>query len=460
MVNDSFWRFSLVAIGILTIGTGPSAGESPDARPNVLLIYIDTLRADHLSSYDYTKPTSPAIDRLAAEGVRFETAYAPTSTTGPSTVSLFTSLYPATHGYLENGPRLALEFTTLAERFQAAGYQTSAVVSSAVVGRPAQMLQGFDYVNDKWSLVKSSDFIHPTTGKRAWIKYDRRAEYSVEVMAKWFENQRVSDTPFFAFLHLMDPHEPYEPPEPFRSEWVPDEASLDHQERVQKLYDADIAYADHHIGTLLDLLEKSGLSESTVVVITADHGQSLNEHGWLGHALQIYDESVRIPLIIRYPREIVPGTVIAGPALLLDVTPTLLGYAGIAPESAEFAGQDLRPFIEGAAEIPADRAVFLQRQRFPEGKGFLTEVVRGEKFGVLRYPWKYIEAPEQESYELFDLRNDPGELENVHANFPETAAELAGTLRAFRTEFGKPPAQEAEVPSENEEALRALGYID
>jgi choline-sulfatase len=434
-------------------------------RPNILLVMFDTLRRDHCTPYGYTYATTPTLQRIAARGVTFTSAYAPTSTTGPSTVSLFTSRYPLAHRYLKNGLTLGDGAVTLAELLQEAGYQTHAVVSSLVLAQRLGVLQGFDTVSDRWPAEHSSWERKPKQPEPSRFLSDRRAEYSVDEMLSWLRESRDPQRPFFAFLHLMDPHEPLDPSPTHLRRIQGDRRNLPRQQLLELRYDADVAYADEELGRLLDGLAAATRDEELAVFVVADHGQGLNDHGWIGHGLQLYEESVQIPFVAMYPGKIAPGTTVEGPVEILDVPPTILDYAGVDVAPGSLHGTNLRDAIEGAEVLRADRPVFLQRRQFESKVGPGGRTLSGEKFGVVWQGYKYIEAPGEGTFELYDLTTDPGEEHNLFEQRPAKAREMAATLATWRTRFaGRPPpdgaARVRPVTKSDAEALRALGYIE
>jgi arylsulfatase A-like enzyme len=293
--------------------------------------------------------------------------------------------------------------------------------------------------------------------------YDRRAEYSVNEMLGWMRDSRDPARPFFAFLQLMDPHEPLDPSPAHLERIRGERRDLSHQRLLELRYDADIAYADEELGRLLDALAEASPGEELAVFVLADHGQGLNDHGWIGHGLQLYEESVRIPFLAMYPGKIPPGTTVEGPVEILDLAPTVLAYAGVDVAPGSLHGRSLRAAIEGAERLPADRPVYLQRRRFKSKRGPGGRTLSGEKFGLLWQGYKYIEAPGEGSFELYDLETDPGEQHNVFEQRPAKARAMAAALAGWRSKYrgsaggtaDRAPASKADV-----DALRALGYIE
>jgi len=447
-----------IALTCCALLLGLACAGKEQERPNVLLVMFDTLRSDHCSAYGYPYDTTPALRALAERGVRFTAAYAPTATTGPSTVSLFTSRYPATHRYLKNGLVLGDGALTLAELLRDAGYDTYAVVSSTVLAGRYGLLQGFEKATDRWPPEQSAK--RPgELGERVEAGYDREGEYAVEDLAGWLREEWDATRPFFAFLHLMDPHEPYTPKQSFLDRVRGDRDLTDPHARRALRYDADIAYADAQLGRLLQALDATGAAEDTLIVVVADHGQGLAQHGWVGHGLQLYEEAVRVPFVAAYPGRIAPGTVIDEPVELLDVLPTILDYAGVEPGRARPDGVTLRGPIEGGRPLDPDRPVYLQRRKFASSRGPDGKPLSGEKFGLVWRGYKYIEAPGEGTFELYDLTADPGETKNLYATRAALAQQMAGELGRWRTRHER-SGKVGEVSKEDAEALRALGYIE
>ena len=330
----------------LAVGSGAEQGTPADSPPNLVLITVDTLRADHLSCYGYHLATSPNIDQLASEGVRFERAYSPIPLTGPSHISLFTSRFPQEHGARINGVAVAEDskWLFLPQILRKFGYRNAAFVSAwTLTDRLTQLGQWFDTYDQ--DLTRSHQVFHSS----------RFAEDVTPPAIEWLRGNR--HRPFFLWVHYFDPHSPYHPREEFASpkrnghpgnsaDWADKEA----QERINK-YDSEVGYVDHHIGKLLAELDDLELRDSTIVALTADHGESLGEHGYVGHGRRLFKGIVHIPLILRYPGTIPAGRVIPQAASLLDLTPTVLelalgkGKAATLPVS--FAGRSSASAVVG-----------------------------------------------------------------------------------------------------------------
>jgi arylsulfatase A-like enzyme len=446
----------LVAVALAGGLTPPSA---PTGRPNVLIVTLDTVRADHCSVYGYGRATTPALEAVAAAGVVFEDAYAPMATTAPAHASLFTGLVPARHGVVKNGYVLPSEFETLAETLAAAGYDTAAIVSSFAVHGSFGLRQGFGHYDD--------EFAGNHTRRRHWEArlyegaFDRDARPTTARSVHWLRAERDRTQPFLLWVHYYDPHHPWEPAPPF-DRLFPTPAAGDDLAAAVARYDAEIRETDASIAHLLAELQRQGLAASTIVVVAGDHGEGLMDHDWMHHGLQLYEESVRVPLLVRWPGRIPPGRRLAAPVQLADVTPTVLDLVGVRPAAPAPAHPDaarsLAPALLGAEPLPAARAIFLQRRRYDAPtRGTIPS--RGDKLGVRRGRWKYLEAPAEDSYELYDLASDPGETRNLIAERPEIRRRMAKRLHDWRRTIDTPPAS-GPVSVPNAARLQALGYVD
>lgn len=260
-------------------------------------------------------------------------------------------------------------------------------------------------------------------------------------------------------MHYFDPHDPYDPPEPFRSRFAAAGApGLEHA-RERNLYDGELAFTDEALGALLEALDASGLRESTLVVVFGDHGEGLYDHGHMAHGLHVYDEAVRVPLVFRLPGRIPQGRVLAGPVSLVDVEPTVLELLGL-PLPPELVGQSLAAALLGRADLDPARPIFLYRRHYDGTTAFGDVTPRGEKLAVRQSGWKYIEGGEDPARELYDLTADPGEHRDVLAAEPERAARLAAALHAWRDAHASADAPPPPpVGAEEAEGLRALGYV-
>jgi hypothetical protein len=326
---------SVSAIVLLTIGCGPGASPGAnldqlrgDRKLNVLLVTLDTTRADHIGVYGFDQVDTPVIDGLAARGVTFMRAYASTPLTLPSHTSLFTGTHPPYHGVRDNGVHVAPEgLQTLAESFQQAGYRTGAFVGAFVLDSRWGLAQGFDRYFDDFELPKQQEIFLG--------RVQRPGSEVIDTALAWAGEDDT--TPFFMWVHLYDPHTPYDPPEPFRS-------------RYANPYVGEIAWTDSLVGRLTSWLDDSGRSDDTYVAVTADHGESLGEHGENEHGLLLYESAIRVPLIIATPFDEPRGIQRHEPVSLIDVMPTMLELTGLqTPEVVH--GRSLVPLFTQDTEV-------------------------------------------------------------------------------------------------------------
>ncbi len=432
----------------------------------MLLVTFDTLRADHCSTYGYERETTPSLTRLAEDGVRFATAYAPMPTTLPSHASLFTGRLPRELGVPKNGIALAPEFETLAEILQSAGYRTAAFVSSFVLDRVFGLASGFEVYDDRFprGACKRDD--------RVWEGFTidsgfcRRGDATRERAQAWLrengylyarrdaEGERA---PYFLWIHLVDAHDPYDPPPAQRALFPPQGDRPSELARQIAAHDGEVRFADDQLGALLDTIERAGRLDDTLVIATSDHGEGLMDHGWMHHGAMIYEEAVRIPLVVRWPARLARGRTVEAPVQLADLFPTVLELVGLPAPEGLLAGQSLAGALEGRDTLDPSRPILVQRRLYESERepGIPT---RGEKLGVRMGNLKYIEARVEKTYELFDLTADPGELHNVFRARRAEAAPLAAALNAFRS---RPAAPLGPVPpsSEMQRRLEALGYV-
>jgi arylsulfatase A-like enzyme len=453
-----------VGLAAALLAAAVGSARAADTRPPVLLITIDTLRRDHCSVYGYAHDTTPSLRRVAEAGARFDLAYAPTSSTAPSHASILTGLYPPAHRVVKNGLGLPARNETLAETLGARGYQTAAIVSSFVLDAKFGFAQGFSQYQDDFEATTASAAVETWEGHAVEAGFDRRADATTRRAIRWLWEDRDRERPFFLFVHYFDPHAPYEapgafahrfpPPDPAAAEGV--RASLAFREAVQN-YDGEIAFTDREIGRLLEALERLGLSEDTLVVITADHGEGLMDHRSMKHGLDLYEEVVRVPLLFRWTGRIPAGRVLDRPVELVDLAPTILDLIGVERPGA-FQGRSLAASLRGEGPLDPDRPIYLQRRHF-DAEYADGIYVKGRQFGIRWGHWKYIDASDQGRTELYHLATDPQERVDRSRSDPEQAARLAEKLTAWRA--GGAEARPVETLSEGDrKALEALGYVE
>ncbi|HEY7511861.1 MAG TPA: sulfatase-like hydrolase/transferase [Vicinamibacteria bacterium] len=400
---------------------GPERAAAP--RPSVLLATIDTLRADRLGAYGHAAAVTPTLDRLAARGARFETAVAHVPLTGPSHASILTGLTPIAHGVRDNGGYvLPSEVPTAAETFGRAGYRTAAFVSGFPLDRRFGFNRGFEAYDDH--LPKGND-------PRRTPYVERLADATTDAALRWL-GTATDGRPFFLWVHYYDPHAPYEPP-----------GELAARFRASP-YDGEIAFVDAQVARLLRGIGDEAALARTLVLVTADHGEGLGEHGEGTHGLFVYDATLKVPWIVAgpgVPAGTVPRTVARG----VDVLPTLLDHAGLSvPKDLE--GRSLRPAVLGRTMVDAPayaESVYAER-----------EFGWAPLFALRTSTYKLIEAPRPE---LYDLAADPGEAANLMAREPARAEELRARLKAMLSRPARAAA--AQVDAVTAERLAALGYL-
>ena len=454
---------AFVALAVLGLGCTPAAGEPGGGPPgpNVLLISIDTIRADHLSTYGYERETSPSLTALAEAGTRVRAAYAPSATTGPSHASLFTALPPIAHGVRKNGHSLADTELTLAERLSQIGYRTGAVVSSYVLSGRFGYAQGFDHFDDDFSQAGTPVGTTLWEGEAIEERFYGRADDTTDRALSWLAGRGREGRPFFLFVHYYDPHDPYTPPADFPPPFPVSQKEALKLNRTIYLYDVLVAYTDREIGRLLEGLDAARLGDDTLLIVTGDHGEGLMTHGHMFHGVHVYEEAVRVPLVVRWPGRVAAGVEVPGPFALVDLAPAVLELLGDA-----HAGGLGRPGAasrllggEGAAASAAPIHLYRRHYSGEEEVGDGLEA-RGEKYGVRAGSWKLIEGPAEGTLELFDLASDPAERVNLAASEPERVAELRALIAAWRDRYERAGTQAPELSEGDRERLRAMGYVE
>jgi len=394
----------------------------------VILISIDTLRADHLSVYGYRKLQTPNLDRFAREGVLFEQAISPVPLTLPAHASLLTGTLPVFHGVRDNtGFVLSEKHRTLAQALGSQGYRTGAFVGAFVLDSRFGLDHGFDYYYDNFD---------SETLETARLQVSERPAETVLGEAQSWINQ-MSGQRFFAFIHLFDPHAPYAAP-------------AEYQAPNRLPYDAEVAYVDAELGRFLTSLKERGLWDSCLVILTADHGEGLGEHGELSHGMFLYDATLHIPLMIKLPGQAQRGRRVTDQVRLIDIAPSVLDLLKL-PALENAQGVSLRPAIEGG-EMPQLAAYSETQLPFLNygWSGLDAYRAKGEKL---------IDAPLPE---LYDLKKDPGETVNL---FDANRAR-AGQLRQVKQRIAAQSAdrlagsaRQEQVDQQTIKKLRSLGYL-
>lgn len=470
------------------------AAAADGAPQGVILIQADTLRPDHLQVYGHTRETAPFLAQLASEGTIFQNAYAQAGWTKVSTPSIMTGLYPSTHGVAKLDDRLPASATTLAEVYRAAGYATLALSSVMFTGQFTNLHQGFEELHEATSTGDAG----PYTSKTA-------REYVDRAIA-WID--RHQDEPFFIYLHVFDPHSPYEPRRPYDTQWADGSKRDEHirqREALRKTiaspflagrgmatreemvkagidpasyiaydkdwYDSSIRGMDAEIARLMQRLRTAGLDGKTAVVFLSDHGEEFHEHGRMWHGQSVYAEMMRVPLIVRWPGQ-VQARRVEEPVQLIDVMPTLLDLSRLThPDGIQ--GQSLRPLLQANGNGPetarADagwrpRPVVMEKR--PEGNREFPNSM--ESTAIIDGQWKLIHNTSRPSdrpeFELFDVVKDPLDQTNLADQHPDVVKRLAKALEGFRGMASqaklKPDSEAAgSMTPEQLQRLRSLGYI-
>lgn len=454
----------------------PAPVAAPAAkRPNVLIVTLDTTRADHTSAYGYERPTTPRLAEFAKQGVRFEAAYAPMATTLPSHTTMFTGLLPRTHGTLKNGLQVDSSLPLLSEILAKEGYRTGAFLSSFAVSSKFGLQRGFERYDDDFKDGQCKWDVARWEGHKIEGDFCRRGDLTRASAEAWLEKQgylppasgnarstaTTPEEPFFLWIHFFDAHNPYDPPPEHAKLFPPKGNPPSELDQEIAKYDAEIHFADQEMGKLFDRLAAAKRLDDTIVIVAGDHGEGLMDHGWMLHGLQIYEEAVRVPFIVRWPAKLPAGKVIEEPVELADMTPTVLELTGIAMPKAKNApeGISLAAAATGKAKLDAERAVLVQR-RFYASDSERGVAVKGSKHGLRLGDWKYIEAKEEDSFELYDLKSDPGEKRNLADSAQKERTKLAGELATTlsSTTAAAAPAPRA-VSEEDARRLEALGYV-
>jgi len=439
----------------LVNGCGKSSSERD--RPNIILITIDTLRADHLSCYGYSRQTSPFIDSMAEQGVLFKQAYATSSWTAPSMASIFTGHYCRSHGVLHGvakGANAAIhdqeqltgEFLTMAEALKSAGYTTFGVSSNGHISKGTGFAQGFDHYKTHW-FMKS-----PATNStvKKWAKLIREAPR------------------YFLWLHYFDPHNPYSPRLPWirdytnrsnsYSKWTREEMA-DPRELIEDIkkdrhaydtlidrYDSEINYCDQYIREIFELLQPG---PDTLVIITSDHGEAFLDHGQLMHGDTLFEEEVHIPLVIKFPGDYGnAGKEIVHPVSNRNIFATVMDFAGII-STGEIPGKSLMPQISGSITAPPE-PIFYEMDWNQWG-----QALRLGKWKLM------VSGGEEKGYFLFDIQTDPGETRNRFHEFPEQVKAMEIVRKQWlnaHPEFIAPRIPVA-LDSDQENKLKTLGYL-
>ncbi len=428
LVAAALALLALAALGWTLWHRQPSPAALVAKRQNLLLITLDTTRADRLGCYGHAAARTPHLDRLASEGVRFEQALSPAPITLPAHASILTGLYPTAHGVRNNGNfYLADRFPTLATILKADGYETAAFVSSFILDRRYGLARGFDSYDDRMDGASAQVIA---------LEAERRGDRTALALDRWLESRSAGPgAPFFAWLHLYDPHEPYRPPPPFRQIFASDP------------YDGEIAFDDAVVASVLDELGRLGLLDRTLVAVIGDHGESLGDHGEETHSMFVYESAVRVPMILWRPGRLPSGRIVTEPVRATDLAPTLLELLGAPPLRSDH-GVSLVRLLEGgrlgaAPPIYCESYLPLFYMNWAP-----LRAIRDDRF-------KLIDAPRPE---LYDLARDPRELANVYSAELPAARALRQALDRF-TGGGEGAMEVGRLDRETAERLASLGYL-
>ena len=415
----------LIAAAVIVFSRrgGPGREIRREEGLNVLLVTLDTTRADHIGCYSDREARTPTIDSLAEKGVRFANAYCSVPLTLPSHASILTGLEPYHHGVHANGTYvLSPGRVTLAERLRTRGYRTAAFTASFTLDSRFGLDQGFDLYDD--DLEPGSSFQSSDA--------ERRGGEVATRFSRWLGTD--DGRPFFAWVHFYDPHFPYDPPPDYRKDFA------------ARPYDGEIAYMDSCLGQVIGALKSRGLLERTLVVLAGDHGEGLGEKVEQEHGVFIYEMAVKVPLLFYCEKRLPSGSVMEPAARTIDIVPTVLDILRIAGASVD--GRSLVPAIEGRER--RGREIYLE-SFYPRESWGWSELV-----GLVADGWKYVQAPRPE---LYDLVSDPGESKDLAGEKPDKVRELKGRLEKLLVSAPAAAGERRELSLSEQEKLRSLGYV-
>lgn len=422
-------RLIVISVLIAILTGGLFLWLRPGRPVNILLITLDTTRADRLGCYGYDAAETPHLDSLAARGVLFERAYAPIPMTLPSHASMLTGLWPPEHGLITNGQNaLDPSIPTAATLLTAHGYSTAAFIAGIVLHSKLGLNQGFHvYDDDLSNSVAGVDELH---------RY-RDGRFVIDSALKWLKSwhERADQQPFFCWVHLYDPHDPYlNHPDEFGTRFA------------GQPYDAEIAYTDRQVGRLLEALAQMGINDRTCVVVVGDHGESLGEHGEETHGFMLHESTLRVPLIIAHPQSHAARQRVTVPVPLVDLFPTLLEVAGVhVPNNV--SGQSLQRAIIG--EALTHRVCYSQtEQPYLEASWCPLRSLTTDR-------WRYVRTTQPE---LYDLAADPRELSNLAESQPEVIRDLERKLSEFESHLRRRTGIGVTMSAQERRALESLGY--
>ena len=398
----------------------PALAKAPAPPPNILLITVDTLRPDAIGAYGNRRVQTPNMDRLAREGALFSSAYTAFSQTNPSHASIFTGAYAATHGLRHHlGSLIKPSVPTLAQVLRDSSYNTAGIFSWSSLEGPASGLdRSFETYKGIYVEVKGQTDVHRGI--------DGRADVTTDAVLTYLSKE--AKPPLFLWVHYQDPHFPYMPPAPYNEMYEPactgctdggweiidrmaagEQPSPADAHRILGLYYGEVSFADTHIGRAIDSLKRAGSLDNTMVILTADHGESMGEEGKWSHPYILHDSVLRVPLIIRYPRMVTGGTVVRGLSSTVDIMPTVLEALGF-PVPGEVEGRSLWPLINGKSD--------------GAGRTVVAEVPDSSLIAVYLDKWKLVRDNRTKALRLYDLATDPAELSDLATANPQQASIL------------------------------------
>ena len=423
----SFMRRAIILCLLLLSPALAAAATDP---PNVILITLDTVRADRMGFLGSKLGLTPQLDALASQGVVFEHTYSQAPITPVSHATILTGTFPQYHGIRNFGDRLPPTVPFLPDILHAQGYHTGAFVGSIILDPKNGFASGFERGFD----VYNAGFHRQKTGERREASMQRRGQVTLGFVLEWVGQQKGG--PFFLWFHLWDAHDPYNPPEPFRSQFP------------NAPYNAGIAYVDSIVGKLIDYLRSQGLYDNTLIAVAADHGESLGEHGELTHSIFLYDSTIHVPLLLKLPGNHSGGQRVNATASLVDLAPTVLEALGQTPPT-NMQGHSLLPLIGNPH--PENRPSLANGDHSERSFGWsaLVSLRIGNQL--------YVRAPKPE---LYDLAADPSAKTNLYSDKRATAVRLAIQLDSFvkRISEGAPQALQDSLDEKSREKLSALGY--
>ncbi len=433
----SFPRLLLTVLLAQCTGTAVPPRPSTPHRPSIILITLDTTRADRMGFLGSERKLTPNLDALARESVVFSRAYAQVPLTTPSHASIFTGTYPQFNHLNYMGQPLAEDLPYLPDLLHHRGYKTAAFVGSLIIDSKNPVASGFGRGFDTYD----APFHNRAKGEDRYQSVERRAGAVVEHALAWLTAHPQG--PFFIWVHCYDAHAPYDPPEPYKTRYA------------SEPYDGEIAYTDSAMGKLFAGLRARGLFNSAIIAVMADHGEALGEHGEHHHGIFLYDETIHVPLLFKLPAQMFAGERRSGRVRLADVAPTILEAAGL-PVPSVMQGESLVGVMKVATGATPPPGVKVDRPAYAESdyahRAFGWSALRSWRTG--RY--MYIDAPERE---LYDQTADPGALRNLAPNAKAVADTLQTQTDEFRSKTARTENARASLSPEQSESLRALGYV-